>query len=156
MRPPKKYYEVVVYCNLNFRFQSSAQARAGVTVRSRTGNSIWRIRQGKRHVHESRNLPFTLSGVAAAGRRGVFKLSFPSRSVSLALLRARTARAVVLADSEAANGRMRLALQDTQVASGRSAAVESRTSESRVAGRCACVFQVYSFCARALLLSDQV
>ena len=81
-------------------------------------------------------------------------MSFPSRSESL--LRARTARAVVLADSEAANGRMRLALQDTQVASGRSAAVESRTSESRVAAVNMHAWFKFTVVPVPLLLSDQV
>ena len=81
-------------------------------------------------------------------------MSFPSRSESL--LRDRTARAVVLADSEAANGRVHLALQDIQVASSRSAAVESRTSESRVAAGVHACFKFTVFVPVPLLLSDLV
>ncbi len=97
---------------------------------------------------------FNLVGCGRRLTAGVFKLSFPSRSESL--LRARTARAVVLADSEAANGRVRLALQDIQVASGRSAAVESRTSESRVAAVTCTRGSSSQLCPCPLLRSDQV
>ena len=92
---------------------------------------------------------FSLVGCGRRLPAGVFKLSFPSRSEPLP-------RVVVLANSEAANGKLRGFSTYTQVASGRSAAVESRTSESRVAAVTCTRGSSLQLCPCPLLLSDHV
>ncbi len=136
-------------CPLQLAFQVSkkhnSESGPGVTMRSRTGSSIRhsgikRIGRGKREARESRSLTFasTLPAVpaAAAGRRGSstssrrFRLG-PSHRHEL----------VVLADSEAANRRVRGRSKLKSLAAGRPPVSRVHPSRER---RPMCVVQVRS------------